>query len=109
MAIRVEPATPDRWDDVMTILGDWGERGCWCQAPRGLDAGHDRSDPTLRTRILRAQMAEDPPPGLLAYLDDEVVGWIGFWPREWLPRLQRSRTIPVVDDLPVWSILCFNV
>lgn len=24
-------------------------------------------------------------------------------------RLVRSRTIPVVDDLPVWSIVCFNV
>jgi GNAT superfamily N-acetyltransferase len=24
-------------------------------------------------------------------------------------RLQRSRTIPAVDDAPVWSIVCFNV
>jgi len=26
-----------------------------------------------------------------------------------LPRLQRSQTIPKVDDAPVWSVLCFNV
>jgi GNAT superfamily N-acetyltransferase len=24
-------------------------------------------------------------------------------------RLERSRTIPKVDDLPVWSIVCFDV
>ena len=26
-----------------------------------------------------------------------------------LPRLARSRTIPTVDEEPVWSILCFNI
>jgi GNAT superfamily N-acetyltransferase len=24
-------------------------------------------------------------------------------------RLERSRTIPKIDDLPVWSIVCFDV
>ena len=26
-----------------------------------------------------------------------------------MPRLARSRTIPTVDDRPVWSIVCFVV
>jgi len=46
---------------------------------------------------------------MLAYVDDDVVGWCGFGPRPLLPRLVRSRTIPTIDDRPVWSILCFNV
>jgi GNAT superfamily N-acetyltransferase len=46
---------------------------------------------------------------MLAYVEGEVAGWCGFGPRTSLPRLERSRTIPKVDDLPVWSILCFNV
>ena len=46
---------------------------------------------------------------MLAYVDGEVAGWCGFGPRPRLPRLEHSKTIPKIDDLPVWSILCFNV
>lgn len=107
--IEVVPATPDRWDDVVAVLGRDGDRGCWCQAPRGRDTGPRRSDPSFRPALLEAQLAEDPPAGMLAYLDGEVAGWLGFGPRPLLPRLARSRTIPAVDDVPVWAILCFNI
>ena len=46
---------------------------------------------------------------MLAYVDGEVAGWCGFGPRSRLPRLEHSKTIPRIDDLPVWSILCFNI
>lgn len=46
---------------------------------------------------------------MLAYVDGEVAGWCGFGPRPLLPRLVRSRTIPAIDDAPVWSILCFKI
>ena len=108
-AIDVVPATADRWPDVVTLLGGNGDRGCWCQAPRGRAVGYGKSRPGVRREALRAQLDEDPPAGMLAYVDGEVAGWCGFGPRPALPRLQRSRTIPKVDDLPVWSILCFNV
>jgi GNAT superfamily N-acetyltransferase len=54
-------------------------------------------------------MEAEPPPGMLAYVDGEVAGWCGFGVRPALPRLARSRTIPAIDDRPVWSILCFNI
>ena len=108
-AIEVVPATPDRWDDVVTILGGNGDLGCWCQAPRGRAVGCGRSEPRARREALRSQLDEEPPAGMLAYIDGEVAGWCGFAPRPRLPRLERSRTIPRIDDLPVWSILCFNV
>jgi GNAT superfamily N-acetyltransferase len=108
-AIAVVPATPDRWADVVTVLGGGGDRGCWCQAPRGLVPGGRRSAPDARRKALRGQLAENPPPGMLAYVDGEVAGWCGFGPRPSLPRLVNSRTIPALDDKPVWSIVCFNV
>jgi GNAT superfamily N-acetyltransferase len=108
-AIDVVPATADRWPDVVTLLGGNGDRGCWCQAPRGRAVGYGKSRPGVRREALRAQLDEDPPAGMLAYIEGEVAGWCGFGPRPALPRLQRSRTIPKVDELPVWSILCFNV
>jgi len=107
--IQVVPATVDRWADVVTLLGRSGDRGCWCQAPRGLVAGGGATEPGARRQALRAQLDDDPPAGMLAYIDDEVAGWCGFGPRPKLPRLVHSRTIPTIDDRPVWSILCFNV
>jgi GNAT superfamily N-acetyltransferase len=107
--IEVVPATADRWPDVVTLLGGNGDLGCWCQAPRGRVVGYGKSKPGARREALRAQLDEDPPAGMLAYIDGEVAGWCGFGPRPRLPRLEHSRTIPKVDELPVWSVLCFNV
>ncbi|HVL53584.1 MAG TPA: GNAT family N-acetyltransferase [Vitreimonas sp.] len=106
--VTVVPATPDRWADVVALLGGHGDRGCWCQAPRGFASSRD-AEPGVRRELLRSQLAEVPPPGLLAYVGDAPVGWCGFGVRTRLPRLERSRTIPKMDDRPVWSILCFNV
>jgi len=46
---------------------------------------------------------------MLAYVDGVPAGWLGFWPREKMERLVRSRTIPKVDDVPVWAIVCFMI
>lgn len=108
-SLVVVPATPDRWDDVVLILGGDGDRGCWCQSWRGpataygLPAGESRRD------ALRAQLAGDVPPGFLAYLDGVPVGWCGVSVRTETPRLVRSKTIPAIDDAPVWSIGCFRI
>jgi len=107
--IEVVPATADRWADVVTLLGGNGDRGCWCQAPRGRAVGYGKSKPGMRREALRSQLDEEPSAGMLAYVDGEVAGWCGFGPRPSLPRLEHSRTIPKIDDLPVWSILCFNI
>ena len=45
---------------------------------------------------------------MLAYDGDEVVGWAAVAPRSELP-FARSRKIPHVDDLPVWSAWCLRV
>jgi GNAT superfamily N-acetyltransferase len=105
----IRPAEPDRWEDVRTVLDGSGDAGCWCQAWRGLDA-KAISGGRSRVDLLREQMeAGAPPPGFLAYLGDEPVGWVGVGVRTELPRLVRSRTIPRVDDLPVWVIGCFRI
>ncbi len=107
--IVVVPATAERWDDVVTMLGGDLDVGCWCQAWRGRDEVAKR-DAETRPQTLRRQIeSDDPPPGYLAYLDDEVVGWAGVSVRTRTPRLIGSRTIPAIDDLPVWSIGCFLI
>ena len=103
------PATPERWADLDVLLGGDGDRGCWCQAWRGTDA-FARATQESRPATLRRQMTGGPPaPGYLAYLEDLAVGWAGVGIRTATPRLVGSRTIPAIDDRPVWSIGCFRI
>jgi GNAT superfamily N-acetyltransferase len=46
---------------------------------------------------------------VLAGFSTTIVGWCGFWSRQMLQRLVRSRTIPSIDDRPFWAIVCFLV
>ncbi|MHA2295008.1 MAG: GNAT family N-acetyltransferase [Candidatus Hodarchaeales archaeon] len=48
-------------------------------------------------------------PGILAYIDDNPVGWCALSPRENYARLVKSRVIKPVDDKAVWSLVCFFV
>ncbi|PZR64202.1 MAG: GNAT family N-acetyltransferase [Chloroflexi bacterium] len=108
-SLQVVPATAGRWSDVREVLDGAGEQGCWCQAWRGKDAtARERGESRIQT--LRRQMkGGPPPPGYIAYLDGLAVGWVGVAIRTDTPRLVNSRTIPAIDDLPVWSIGCFRI
>jgi GNAT superfamily N-acetyltransferase len=111
--ITVVPATPERWLDVQEMFG---AMSCWCQYWRvsageyGRGTASDQPAAKARGRAaLRSQLERRTPPGMLAYMDGKVVGWCGIGPRHEMERLVRSRTIPKVDDRPVWSIVCFLV
>ena len=108
--IVVVPATVERWDDIVAVLGTDGDRGCWCQAWRGTARAFGRPADEARPDTLRWQLAAaSVPPGFLAYLDGVVVGWCGVGVRADLPRLRDSRTLPAIDDAPVWAIGCFRI
>jgi GNAT superfamily N-acetyltransferase len=107
--IEVRPAT--RFADVATMLGprrDPDATVCWCLSHR-VDS---RTNRTLtgreRGEYVRRLCRRKVPPGVLAYVDDEVAGWAGVAPRADLP-VSRSTVIKAVDDLPVWSIFCVRV
>lgn len=109
MDVTVRPATD--FDDVATMLGPRNPSSsvCWCLSHR-LDARTNRSlvGPE-RAAYVRDLVARDRAPGVLAYDGDgEVVGWAAIAPRSELP-FARSRKIPRVDDLPVWSLWCVRV
>ena len=108
-SVEVVPATVERFDDVTSVLGCDARSPCCCQYWRKSSGDYGRSTLEERRGALREQLSETPPAGMLAYVDGLPAGWCGFGPRERIERLVRSRTIPAVDDVPVWAIYCFTV
>ena len=108
----MRPATIERFDDIEPVIN----RACWCQWWRQTASEYSRSAPggpgpnaEAHRAALREQCSMATAPGVVAYLGDTPVGWCGFGPRSSMRRLERSRTIPKVDELPVWSVVCFSV
>jgi GNAT superfamily N-acetyltransferase len=106
---EVLPATAERWEDIRSLFEGHGELGCWCQYWRQSASDYRRGGPGSGEENLKNQVFQGPPPGMVAYMAGTPVGWLGFWPRQQLERLVRSRTIPQVDDVAVWSIVCFMI
>ncbi len=49
------------------------------------------------------------PVGILAYAQDRPVGWCSVAPRETYEGLARYKALPRLDDVPVWSVVCFFI
>lgn len=116
MTIEVVTATPERWGDVDAVMGpSGGDARCWCQwfhqDARTWEArGRGNRD------LLRAQVEQGPPPGLVALDEGTPVGWVALAPRctyERIPRSPIMRPDPdrdgPVDDPGVWTITCFVI
>ena len=108
MPIEVRPAVV--FEDVATMVGPKrpGADVCWCLSYRLPSKEHLALHGTARGERVRELLAQDPPPGVLAYDGEDVVGWAGVHPRA-DTSFARNRRIPQVDDLDVWSVWCLRV
>jgi GNAT superfamily N-acetyltransferase len=110
MRVNVHPATQDRFEDLRVILcPNQNPRACWCLTYRLPNAENSALVGSARAERMRALCAREPAPGVVAYFDGEPAGWCAAGPRADFARLARSKTIPVLDNLPVWSIVCLVV
>ncbi|WP_167132736.1 GNAT family N-acetyltransferase [Paramicrobacterium chengjingii] len=108
MAIDVLPAT--NFDDVATLVGPKRPDAnvCFCLSYRLQAKEHNQLHGAARGERVRQLCAETPPPGVIAYENDEPIAWAGVHPRA-DTSFARNRKIPHVDDLDVWSIWCMRV
>ena len=104
------PLTPERWADFEKLFGPRGAcAGCWCMYWRLTRTQYDEQQGELNRRNIKALVDSGNIPGILAYVDDEPVGWCSIAPRQEFATLARSRILKPVDDQPVWSVVCFFV
>jgi GNAT superfamily N-acetyltransferase len=109
MTIEVRPATD--FDDVATMLGPKRPDAtvCWCLSYRLMSSTENRAllGPARGARVEQL-VRQNPPPGVLAYDGDDVVGWAAVHRRA-DTSFARNRKIPHVDDLDVWTVWCIRV
>ncbi|HWE60591.1 MAG TPA: GNAT family N-acetyltransferase [Chloroflexota bacterium] len=104
------PVTADRLGDLARFSACHGTfRWCSCMRWRLSSTDFRCSTPESRAARLEELVHQGTPVGVLAYLDGEPVGWCSIAPRETYVALERSRTIPRLDDTPAWSVACFFV
>jgi GNAT superfamily N-acetyltransferase len=110
--VEIVALTPDRWDDVAALFDEGGDpKTCSCMWWRLRSKDWSFANPAgVRDGFRRlVDEGRDPAPGLLAYHDGRVVGWVSVGPRADYDRLVHSKVRPAIDDMPVWSIVCFIV
>jgi GNAT superfamily N-acetyltransferase len=113
-SLRIEPVVPSRLDDLDTLFAtNKTTAGCYCmwflgsvkECHAGWGAGN-------RQRFGEFVRAANEPAGLLAYRDDEPVGWCAVGPRMRYARMLRAPVLKQRDpseDANVWLVTCFFV
>jgi GNAT superfamily N-acetyltransferase len=106
----VHPVTPERWGDLAALFEpDPVCRSCWCMWWRETRSEFFRLGSAYHREAMCAIVSHGEVPGLLGYLDGVPVGWVSVAPRECFPSILRSPRLRRVDDVRVWSIVCFAI
>lgn len=116
MSVQVQPATTDRWDDLVTVFGRRGDDPLWCWCRLFLGSGADESSssgpiPDNRQALRQEITHAATPPGLIAYVGDHPVGWTRVGPRSAFPRVGGNQALARVltDDPGAWWVTCFAI
>lgn len=116
MNVRVVPVADAPWDHVRTVFGTRGDPArCWCQYFKMDSATWKAQDVAGFERALCEQVDEarrtgGAGPGVLAYRDDEPVGWAAVEPRAAYRRIvNRPPDGGDPEATDVWVVSCFVV
>lgn len=108
--LKFRPLTPGRWDDFEALFGPRGAcAGCWCMWWRITASEFEKNKGDGNREDIMEVVQSGHVPGIIAYVGEEPVGWCSIAPREEFPRLNRSPTLKPVDDMRVWSVVCFFI
>ena len=114
--LSIHPLTPDRWDDFVALFEtDSMCRMCWCLAHRFPPPIRKSMNGAVRKKHMAKVVKAGPPPGLLAYRNDQAVGWLAIAPRPETPEFNTGGKSSAVErekdaaDRSVWAATCFFV
>lgn len=111
MKIETKDLQPELWPDLERLFGSNGAcGGCWCMAWR-IEKGEkwDEVKGASAKSRFKKLVASGRAHGVLAYVDDEPVGWCSYGPRKDFAKLDRASSLACDDADRVWSVACFFV
>jgi GNAT superfamily N-acetyltransferase len=111
VGLEIQPLTAKRIADLATLFDQGGDpKWCWCSYFRVRGRDWTNASPAENRELLEAaSRRRDHAPGLVAYDEGVVVGWVSLGPRDDYERLAHSTVLAPIDDAPVWSLVCFVV
>jgi GNAT superfamily N-acetyltransferase len=105
---RFDPVTARRAADLADFSRRNGKFGyCSCMRWRLPSAQFRSLGREGREAALSELASAGRPVGVLAYQDEEAVGWCSIAPRENYAAVLASRVIPQLPGEGVWSVVCF--
>jgi len=107
VAFEAHPVIAERWPDLAELFNRPIVRTCFCMYYR--KTGEATGAGSVNRQAMQALIQQGTVPGLIGYEDGVPVAWVSLGPRDDFPKLRRSPIMKPVDDLPVWSIVCFFV
>jgi GNAT superfamily N-acetyltransferase len=100
----------NNWKDFETLFGERGAcGGCWCMSWLLTKKEFDANKGAGNKRKMKKLVESNAEPGILAYFNNEAIGWCAIAPRENFIRLEKSKVLKRIDDEAVWSIPCFFI
>ena len=108
--LAIHPVTRERLSDLARFSEAHGRfRYCSCMRWRLTSSEFHRTSKEARAARLEQLVRDGTPVGLLGYFDGEPLAWCSIAPRHTYAAVVRSRSIPLLDDGPAWSVVCFFV
>lgn len=108
--LTFKPLTPESWPDFVLLFEEHGpQNGCWCMYWRIRRVDCQRQFGEGNKLAFQQVVESGNPPGILAYLNQQPIGWCAIAPCQEFGVLDRSPALKRIDDRPVWSITCFFV
>ena len=108
--LQLRPVSAERISDLQRFSAEHGKFGyCSCMRWRMTSSEFRRSSKETRAGKMSARALAGEATGVLAYDNGQPVGWCSIAPRQAYAALERSRTLPPIDNKPVWSVVCFFV
>ncbi|MCO4293774.1 GNAT family N-acetyltransferase [Solitalea sp. MAHUQ-68] len=108
--LTFQELTISNWFQFEKLMGDKGGcGGCWCMAFRLSTKEFNEQKYEGNKSSMYSLVEEGRPIGIIAFCEDEPIGWIALAPREDYLKIEKSRSLKPIDDKPVWSITCFFI
>ena len=116
MVDRVEPLTLANWPAFERLFGAQGAcMGCWCTYWRLPRKQYDAARGPEAKRLFKQRVRQGLPPGVVAFVGEEAVGWLQIGPRADTPQWNTARRVSAptkpedAEDAGVWGATCFFV